>query len=300
MSRSVSHLQAIGFALASYTFWVFTDIGIKLAPEAGGMSPYELMGFMGLSAATAMFVMTVIRKETKKLRMRDWRPQVLCAACSIICTVANTIALKHLSLTIFYVVVFTAPMVIAILAAIFLKEKLTLIKSLGVITGFIGVLIAIYKPHMLSSQNDWIGYIAGSVAVASYGVQTIRMRGMTQSESLESIAFFSAVALAVTGFIWTLIDFHHFVTAGIGIALLSGLFNLGGNLFSYKALRHTTASNVLQIQYTQIISGAIFAYFIWGDVPTVNIVIGATIIITSGLAIAAHARKTKPLPTIHI
>jgi len=300
MSHSVSHLRAIGFALMSFTLWVFADTGMKIASEAG-MPPYELMGLMGLSATLVMMALAGMRKETKKLRIRDWRPQALCAVCSMVCTLSNAVALKHLSLTVFYIVVFTAPMVTAILAALFLKERLSPIKVMAVIAGFIGVLVAVNTPHTSSTQTgDWIGYVTASISVAAYSIWTIRMRGMTQSESLESIAFFSGISLAGVGLGWTLIDLHRITTGGIGLALLSGLFNLGGNLFNYKALKHTTAGNVLQIHYSQIITGAMMAYLIWGDLPAWRLVAGAAIIIGSGLVIAAQARKTIPLPPINL
>jgi drug/metabolite transporter (DMT)-like permease len=299
LSRSVSHLRAIGFALVSFTFWVFTDTCMKVASEAG-MPPYELMGLMGLSATLAMMALSAMRKETKKLRVRDWRPQALCAACSMVCTLSNAVALKHLPLTVFYIVVFTAPMVTAILAALFLKERLSPIKIMAVLAGFIGVLVAVNAPQTPSSTSDWIGYAAASTSVAAYSIWTIRMRGMTQSESLESIAFFSGMSLASVGLVWTFLDLHRITMAGIGLALLSGLFNLSGNLCNYKALKHTTAGNVLQIHYSQIITGAIMAYFIWGDVPTWGLSAGAIIIIGSGLVIAAQAHKTKPLPPVNL
>ena len=63
-------------------------------------------------------------------------------------------ALKHLTLTMFYIVAFTAPMIVAILAATFLKENLSPGKALAVLAGFIGVLIAVYGPGDTSQKND--------------------------------------------------------------------------------------------------------------------------------------------------
>lgn len=296
MSRSVSHLRAIGFALASYTFWVFTDTCMKLATEAG-LPPYELMALMGLSAAIAMALRAAVLGETKKLQFSNWRHQLLCASCSVVCVLANGIALRHLSLNVFYVVVFTAPMTIVILAAVFLKEHLTPIKVAAVIAGFIGVLIAVYvpAPPTASSPNDWIGYVAATISVGAYSIWTIRMRGMTQSETLESIALFSCIALVVVGSLLTAINHSQATFAGAGMALIAGLINLCGNLTNYKALKHTTAGNVLQLHYTQIITGALLAYLIWHDVPTWNLTLGAVIIIASGLTMAAHAKRSEKL-----
>jgi len=53
------------------------------------------------------------------------------------------VALRHLSLTMFYILVFTAPMVIALLSSVFLREGLTWRKGVAIVAGFAGVVIAV-------------------------------------------------------------------------------------------------------------------------------------------------------------
>ena len=57
--------------------------------------------------------------------------------------VCVVIALRHLTLTLFYILVFTAPMVIALLSAVFLREGLPWRKGLAIVAGFAGVVIAV-------------------------------------------------------------------------------------------------------------------------------------------------------------
>src|ERR1700679_2199741 len=54
------------------------------------------------------------------------------------------IALRHLSLTLFYILVFTSPLLVAVLGRIFLNERLDWGKSAAILTGFLGVIIAVY------------------------------------------------------------------------------------------------------------------------------------------------------------
>ena len=55
---------------------------------------------------------------------------------------------------------------------------------------------------------------------------------------------------------------------------------------------HTSAANVAQLHYTQIITGSGSAWFIWHDRPTTHLIIGAIIIIASGFYMASQARKS--------
>jgi drug/metabolite transporter (DMT)-like permease len=71
-----------------------------------------------------------------------------------------------------------------------------------------------------------------------------------------------------------------------------GLFNVSGNLFNSIALRLTDAATVEQFHYTQIIAGALLGYLIWDEIPTQHLIVGAVIIIASGLYVAhAHYKS---------
>jgi len=77
----------------------------------------------------------------------------------------------------------------------------------------------------------------------------------------------------------------------LGFALLAGLFFCTSNILFNMALKHTIASNVMPFHYTMIVWGALYTYLIWGDVPSLNVVAGAALIIAAGAFVAARARK---------
>jgi drug/metabolite transporter (DMT)-like permease len=82
------------------------------------------------------------------------------------------------------------------------------------------------------------------------------------------------------------------------ILFFTAALSVAGNLFYSFALKHTTAANVAQFHYTQIITGAIIGYLMWQSVPTPFLIVGSVIIIASGLYIATRARKAEILTTI--
>jgi drug/metabolite transporter (DMT)-like permease len=71
--------------------------------------------------------------------------------------VCVVIALRQLTLTLFYILVFTAPMVIARLSVVFLGEGLTSKKGAAIGAGFAGVVIAVH-PWSSAREGDWIGF----------------------------------------------------------------------------------------------------------------------------------------------
>src|SRR3984885_14254412 len=113
--RRLSDLGAIGFALAGFTFWVLTDTTIKLVGQSG-LPAYEMVAFLGLFMAMFLAAYGLGRRDTQALRPRSLKRQVARACLDMANNVGVVVALRHLTLTLFYILVFTAPMVISILS----------------------------------------------------------------------------------------------------------------------------------------------------------------------------------------
>jgi drug/metabolite transporter (DMT)-like permease len=64
-----------------------------------------------------------------------------------------------------------------------------------------------------------------------------------------------------------------------------------GSLCFFVALKNTTAANVSQFHYTQLVTGALMAWLVWRQIPTLFTLTGAVLIIVSGVYIALHASQ---------
>jgi drug/metabolite transporter (DMT)-like permease len=290
LPASASHLRSIGFALFAFTVWVLCDTLIKLASEAHIPSD-EIVAFLGLYSIGLLALKAAIQGNMKQLWPKKLRLQLSRGVIDFVTTLLVAISLKHLPLPIFYIVVFSAPLITAIAAALFLKEHLKAGKIIAIIAGFGGVIIAINPAHG-ANGGDWVGYAAGFASTICLAANMIWLRVMTQSETVESVAFSAALIYCLLGFTGTL--FHPAPVDGKLLLILfaMGLTGVAGNLTFYQAFKHTSAANVAQMHYTQIITGSILAWFIWHDRPTLNLVIGAAVIIASGIYMASEAHKS--------
>ena len=200
------------------------------------------------------------------------------------------IALRHLPLTLFYILVFAAPMVIALLAAIFLHEHLNWRKTTAILAGFVGVVIAV-DPFGLRGSEDWIGFVACAICVSCFAVGMVWTREISRTESTESMTFFSGLVMALAGFGAMLVHAAPLNPRLTVVLCAMGLLATLGNVCYFVALRHTTAANVSQYHYTQLVTGAIVAYFLFGEKPTWWMAAGAVLIVASGLYIALAAAR---------
>jgi drug/metabolite transporter (DMT)-like permease len=300
MKPSVSHLGAVGFALAGFTFWVLTDTSIKLIGRYS-LPAYEVVAFMGLFIAGFLVLHALARRNLRQLWPRDVPRQLVRSSLDLGNNLGVVIALRHLSLTLFYILVFLAPMTTTILSAIFLRERLTWRKSLAILGGFTGVVVAV-GPFGSARHADWAGYAACMLCVACFSVNMVWSRVLTQTETPESLTFFSGLVMAVAGFGLMLGHAVRLTPALAGLLVAMGFFCTLGTLCFFIALRHTSAASVAQYHYTQLITGALMAYWVWRQKPTLFMLMGGVLIVGAGLYIAwtaSHERFSAiPLPPV--
>lgn len=293
MKFSVSDRGAIGLAVAAFTLWVLTDTCMKLVGQSG-LPAYEILAFLGLFIAGFLVAHAGLRGGVRALWPRDTRRSLVRSLLDLGNNLCVVVALRHLSLTLFYILVFLAPMVTAVLGAVFLREHMTWRRAAAVLAGFVGVVIAV-DPFGSARQGDWIGYAACMVCVACFSANMVWSRVLTQTEPAESLTFFSGVVMAVFGFglmLWHAAPLTPLLTTGL---CAMGFFCALGSFFFFVALKHTTAATVAQYHYTQLLTGALLAYLIWHTRPTLSMVLGAVLIVASGLYIAVTApRSTIP------
>ncbi len=187
----VSHFGAIGLALAGFTFWVLADTSMKLAGNSR-LPAYEIVACQALVVAAAIALREFLRRTPRRLVPKSparLAIRALLDLCNNLCVV---VALRHLSLTLFYILVFLAPMATALLTAAFLRERLGWRKIVAVVGGFAGVVIAV-NPFSAARQGDWIGYGACLVCVACFSVNMVWSRVLMRTEHPESLTLFSGV-----------------------------------------------------------------------------------------------------------
>ncbi len=172
------------------------------------------------------------------------------------------------------------PIYVTALSALFLGEKVGWRRWTAVIVGFIGVLIAL-KPSAATFSLPALIALLGSIAYAFLMVVTRYLRGtpdvvMATGQIVTTLAFGAATA----SFGWISPSFIDVVLmAWLGVIATMALMCIN------RSLKLAPASVVVPYQYTLIVWAAIFGYFVFGDRIQTHTLIGAAIIVASGLYI---------------
>jgi len=284
-----SEAAAIGFAVCGFTCWVLTDTTIKIVGRSA-LPAYEIIGFLGVFFCGFLALYAKVRHELKVLWPTQPKKQLLRSCLDLANNLCVVVALRHVSLTLFYILVFLSPMCITFLAAIFLREKIGIRKGLAIVAGFTGVVIAV-NPFGTSRQGDWIGFAACMVCVSCFSVNMVWSRVLTRTETPASLAFFSGLIMIAGGTAGMLFHAVALSWRELGALVAMGAFCSAGTICFYVALKHTAASTVSQYHYTQLVTGALVTFLLWRELPTIWMVTGGALIVAAGLYMAVLTRK---------
>lgn len=293
MQPAVSHLQAAGLALAGYTLWVLCDVSLKFA-GASTLPRLQIIALVGLAAALLITAAAAVRGDLRALWPRQPMRQALRCMLDLGNNVCVLIALQHMSLSMFYILIFLSPLVAAVLARIWLSETLRWQQGLALAIGFAGVIVAV-NPFGAAQQADRVGYAACLVCVLCFSANMVWSRRMMQTESASSMTFFSGVVIALVAGACTAGHFQRVSPHMDGVILAIACFGVLGNLCFFFALRHARTAYVSQFHYSQLPTGALIGFALWGERPTPAMLTGAVLITAAGMYTAVT--RQPPLPT---
>ncbi len=235
-------------------------------------------GFFGI-----IFYFFIIPRERLHNFYKTKRPGLhfLRCASGLIALVAIFVALRKLPLATVVSISFAAPIFTTIFSIFLLSEKVGIFRWLAVIIGFFGILI-ITEPG-ISQLN--IYYIFPIIFCLGLSYVAITIRQLSTSEPVWLISFYFSLSITLLSFFtipkgWVMPSFNHLI-------LLSfiGIFGGVANLWLSQSYKYSEVSLVTPLKYLALVFAIIFGYLIWGEVPTIKTLIGASLVIISTLII---------------
>ena len=172
-----------------------------------------------------------------------------------------------------------APLLVTAASVPFLGEVIDVRRWIAIGTGFMGVLI-ILRPGLGVFDFVAIFPLAVAILFAGYNILT---KIISRDDTNETTLFYTGatgliVLSVIIPFFWispSLIDWGWLIVAGIG-----GSF---AHIFIITALHFAPASKLQPFNYVMLVWATILGFFIFDDLPDYLTVLGATVIVISGL-----------------
>ena len=179
---------------------------------------------------------------------------------------------------------FSAPLWSALLSVVWLREEAGPARWTALLIGFTGVLIVTH-PGVDSVQLGALFALGNAIL---YGTVTVAVRGMTATESTATLLMWQMATLAVLHTLLLIFGFRLPPLDDAALFVLSGVANAIGQWFWTRALLLAPATAVSPFYYLMLVWAMVIGYLVWGDVPTVSLVIGSGIVVACGLFLLWH------------
>jgi drug/metabolite transporter (DMT)-like permease len=204
-------------------------------------------------------------------------------------TVLNFLALQYLRLDQTITIVFLAPLVVALLAGPVLGEWVGWRRLVAIGIGFTGVVIAM-NPGV-GDLNP--GVVYSLVGMLAYALFMLLTRYMAAFDPPMVTLFYSMFVGTVFGAPLAYLAWVTPVDAQAWIMLASlGFFGGLGHWLFLHAYRLAPASAVAPFLYFQLISMISFGYLVFDQLPDLQTLAGAAIVVASGIYLFQRERKT--------
>jgi drug/metabolite transporter (DMT)-like permease len=282
MSGNLRSIQAM---LAAVLMFSIMDTIMKVL--SAQFPPMQVASLRSLSSLPLVCVYVAWRGGFRSIMRIRWPLHLLRAGIGIVMLSLFAYGVRGLSLAEAYTIFFIGPILITALSVFVLKERVDGARWIAIAVGMAGVLV------VLRPSGDGfltLGGLAILVAAVCYAVSAVTGRVLARSDSSEQMVFWLMLLMAVGATalaapMWTAVEPRH-------LPLLAGLAVSGflAQLALTEAFSHGEASVVAPFEYTALACGVAIDWLFWQTLPDQYTLIGAAIIIGSGLYLIRHEK----------
>jgi drug/metabolite transporter (DMT)-like permease len=288
--------KAISLKLLSA--FLFTVMSV-LVRDLGQHSPVgEVVFFRGLFAIFPVLVIYWWRGEIRHaIATNSPFGQLLRGLISASGMYCNFGALARIPLADVTAIGFGSPLMTVALAALILKERVRIYRWSAVVVGFGGVIVMLL-PHLdvgkyavVATAATTLGSLLALCSAFTNAAAQIQTRWLVRTEKTASIVFYFSVVTAIGGAVT--LPFAWYTPSPVELAEFAAIGMLGGvgHILLTESYRYAAASVIAPFDYSTMIWAIILGYWFFGEVPNSLVLIGAAIVIASGLFVIWRERQ---------
>ncbi len=210
-------------------------------------------------------------------------PQIIRGLLPLGVSAGMVLGVRYMPLADATAILFAAPFLVVALSIPFLGERVRPASWIGVVVGFLAVLI-VARPGLTDLSRYAAFPALGAVFFALYQLMTRRL-GMLGEKPATTLAWtLLSGGVATTPLViayWTPLSPTAWLYM-IGLGLVFGL----AQIFMIRAFAYAAAGTLAPFNYFQIISAVVFGLIVFGDVPDFWTVTGILVIVAAGVYVA--------------
>lgn len=270
--------------------WLIADMSlniwaISIVKSLGGGYPSWQIVFLRALVGLVLLVLWAWRDRSAFLVIDNWALQLLRVALSTMTLTSSFFAVARLPLALFMTMNFTRPILLIVMAAIFLGEKIPLMRWVAGAVGLVGVFVALNPDNVPWS---W-GLLAVTITVVSGTAAIVVTRKLKGTPTVVMMAFYTGGLALLTAFpafnTWVPIASEH-----LPFLLAVGVFSQCAQFCFLKAHWLGDAGFLGPLGYTSLLISGAVGFFVFAEVPTVNTILGAGIIVLATMLLSVNSK----------
>jgi drug/metabolite transporter (DMT)-like permease len=280
-------VQRTGILLIIAATLFFTGCDVSAKYLTATLPALEVVWARYATFAVLTVLPLLLRGGFGALRSHRPRVQVLRGCCLVSSTGLFILGVRSLPIADATAMSFASPLFITVLSVLFLGERVRLRRWIAVGMGLVGVLF-VAQPGSSAFQPAAILPLLSAACWAGGMIITRRLAGADSTPTTLAWTALCGVlaSSAMLPFNWVTPS-----PAAVAWAVFMGVtFSIGHGLVAL-AYRKAKASVVAPFSYLQLLNSTLVGFIVFGAVPGVLTLVGAAIIVASGLVIAQRARR---------
>ncbi|MGH7852609.1 MAG: DMT family transporter [Candidatus Binatia bacterium] len=256
----------------------FTVMTTLIREAATEIHPFEI-GFFRALVNLVLMIPFAIRTGGAGLKSNNHTVFVLRGVCGLVFLMTYFAGAALIPLVESQMLVFTSPLWSAVLAVIFLGERVNAIRVQALIGGFVGVLVVL-RPGVVEFSFGALLVLAGALAAAASN--TI-IKFTTRTDHPDAVVFYQMVyvtpmILIPALWVWTWPTFNDLL-----LMLGVGFFATLNQRFLSRAYAAADATAVLPFEFARLPFAAIIGFFVFHELPDFWAWVGGAVIFSASL-----------------
>ena len=258
----------------------------------------QVLASRGLAALIVITAVVVWREEFHIFRIKYPGVQLLRAILMIVSTFLFVSGLREMPLAENIAIAFVGPIFVTALAPVFLAEKVGWRRWSAVLMGFAGVLVMLRPQGALGMGGggdglNWVALFPAGAALCG-AFRDILTRRISHGEATGTTLFYSTLGVTLAGAAVTPFGWQTPGASDLVLLALAGLLLCSAHFLHIETFRFAEAAFVAPFKYSSLLWATAFGFLFWGDVPDGWTVLGAALLIGSGIYIF-HREGRQPV-----
>jgi drug/metabolite transporter (DMT)-like permease len=278
---------AKGIALKLASLLLFAVMSALIRGFGDTIPVGQVVFFRSVFAIVPVVIIYAARRElVTAARTHRLRGHLGRGVISVFAMFLSFASLQRLPLVDATAISFAAPLIVVALAALILKERVRAYRWCAVAIGFCGVIVMLTPYLELGSAvatGPAIGALLALLAAFCNAGTVIETRRLTDTETTSAIVFYFSLFSALAGLLTLLFAWHPptglELTELVAIGVIAGV----SHILLTESYRFAPASLLAPFEYTAMVWAFVLGYVMFGETPTVSVLIGAVIVAASGL-----------------